>query len=83
MFWRHSNKYFLETLSSQISSLSSYTKSINIEVDLQNHYTVSFLSQAIQDELIKYGKPLNWIVVDTDKERQIVHVKAIYPPSLG
>ncbi len=55
------------------------TKLINIEVDLQNHYTVSSLNQAIQDELIKYGKPLNWIVVDADKERQKVHVKAIYP----
>jgi hypothetical protein len=55
------------------------TKLINIEVDLQNHYTVSSLNQAIQDELSKYGKPLNWIVVDADKERQKVHVKAIYP----
>ncbi|MCA6503834.1 MAG: hypothetical protein ACK6CP_04660 [Pseudanabaena sp.] len=55
------------------------TKSIYIEVDLENHYTVSSLNQAIQDELIKYGKPLNWIVVDADKERQKVHVKAIYP----
>ncbi|PZV18996.1 MAG: hypothetical protein DCF20_02840 [Pseudanabaena sp.] len=55
------------------------TKSINIEVDLQNHNSVSSLHQSIQDELNKYGKPLNWIVVDADKERQIVHVKAIYP----
>ena len=55
------------------------TQLINIEVDLQNHYTVSSLHQAIQDELIKYGKPLNWIVVGADKERQKVQVKAIYP----
>jgi hypothetical protein len=55
------------------------TQLINIEVDLQNHYTVSSLLQAIQDELFKYGKPLNWIVVGTNKERQIVHVNAIYP----
>ena len=55
------------------------TQLINIEVDLQNHYTVSSLNQAIQDELIKYGRPLNWIVVGADKERQKVHVKAIYP----
>jgi hypothetical protein len=55
------------------------TKLINIEVDLQNHFTVSSLHQAIQDELIKYGKPLNWAVVATDKERQKVHVSAIYP----
>jgi hypothetical protein len=55
------------------------TKLINIEVDLQNHYTVSSLHQAIQDELIKHGKPLNWIVVGADKESQKVRVKAIYP----
>ena len=54
------------------------TKSIYIEVDLQNHYAVSTLHQAIQDELLKYGKPLSWIVVGADKERQKVHVKAIY-----
>ncbi|MEI6064879.1 MAG: hypothetical protein WCQ26_09825 [Pseudanabaena sp. ELA748] len=54
------------------------TKLINIEVDLQNHNTVSSLHQAIQDELVKYGKPLNWIVVGADKERQKVRVRAIY-----
>jgi len=51
--------------------------SIQIEVDLQDRYTVSTLHQAIKDELQKYGKPLNWFVLDSDKERQKVQVKAM------
>ncbi|CAN1212400.1 hypothetical protein TUMEXPCC7403_19485 [Tumidithrix helvetica PCC 7403] len=50
---------------------------IEIEVDLKEHYTVSTLHQAIQEELQKYGKPLNWLVLDADKERQKVRVKAM------
>lgn len=54
------------------------TKFIKIEVDLQDHCTVSTLHQAIQDELQKHGRPLNWMVIDADKERQKVIVKAIF-----
>ena len=51
---------------------------VQIEVDLQNHYTVSTLYQAIQDELQKHGQPLQWIVSSADKERQKVSVKALF-----
>lgn len=53
------------------------TKLVQIEVDLQNHSTVSTLYQAIEDELHKYVQPLRWIVSSADKERQKVCVKAL------
>lgn len=53
------------------------TQLVCIEVDLQNHYTVPTLYQAIEDELQKHGHPLQWIVSSADKERQKVCVKAL------
>ncbi|OYQ62651.1 hypothetical protein B9G53_21060 [Pseudanabaena sp. SR411] len=53
------------------------TQLVCVEVDLQNHYTVPTLYQAIEDELQKYGQPLQWIVLSADKERQKVCVKAL------
>lgn len=53
------------------------TQLVCIEVDLQNHYTVPTLYQAIEDELQKHGQPLQWIVSSADKERQKVCVKAL------
>ncbi|CAN1213303.1 hypothetical protein TUMEXPCC7403_24070 [Tumidithrix helvetica PCC 7403] len=54
-----------------------HIQSIQIEVDLEDRYTVSTLHRAIQDELQKYGKPLNWVALDSDKVRQKVNVKAM------
>ncbi|MCA6573007.1 MAG: hypothetical protein ACK5EU_09480 [Pseudanabaena sp.] len=54
------------------------TQLIKLEIDMHNHYTVSTLYQAIQDELNRHGKPLNWIVSGVDKDSQKVYVKAIF-----
>ncbi len=54
------------------------TQLIKLEIDMHNHYTVSTLYQAIQDELNRHGKPLNWIVSGVDKDSQKVFVNAIF-----
>lgn len=54
------------------------TQLVKIEIDMENHYTVSTLYQAIQDELKRHGKPLNWIVSGVDKDSQKVYVNAIF-----
>jgi hypothetical protein len=54
------------------------TQLLKLEIDMQNHYTVSTLYQAIQDELKQHGRPLNWIVSGVDKDSQKVYVNAIF-----
>jgi len=54
------------------------TQLLRLEIDMQNHYTVSTVYQAIQDELKQYGKPLNWIVSGVDKTSQKIYVNAIF-----
>jgi hypothetical protein len=58
------------------------TQMISIEVDLQDHSTVSTLYQAIHNELLHYGHPLKWIVVDADKASQKAFVKALVEASI-
>jgi len=54
------------------------TQLLKLEIDMQNHYTVSTLYQAIQDELKQHGRTLNWIVSGVDKDSQKVYVNAIF-----
>jgi len=51
------------------------TQLLKLEIDMQNHYTVSTLYQAIQDELKQHGRPLNWIVSGVDKYSQNLREK--------
>ncbi len=54
------------------------TQLINLEIDIRDQYTVEPIYQKIQNELRKYGQPLNWVVSGVDKGCQKIYVKATF-----